>query len=135
MLNELFLNNLFWFYSLLEPPSIIKKPESMDVLPGTRVQFSVFFSGTTPLTIKWFKENKEILSSSHCSVQKDNCSSLLELFFAKTSDSGDYFCEISNDIGSEVCKASLFVKGSFLLYCIDICMFYMPCKLIEILVC
>ncbi|KPP72549.1 titin-like, partial [Scleropages formosus] len=93
-----------------EPPIILEKPNSADVLPGSRVQFSVLFSGTPPLTIKWFKDSKEILSSSQCAIQKDNTSSLLELFFTKTSDSGEYSCEICNDVGSEFCQAALFVK-------------------------
>ncbi|KAM4609388.1 titin-like [Polymixia lowei] len=82
----------------------------MNVLPGSKVQFNVLVSGTPPLTIKWFKDKKEILSSSDCSVIKDNTSSSLELFFAKASDSGDYICEIQNDVGSTSCQATLFVK-------------------------
>lgn len=83
----------------------------MEVLPGSKVQFNVLVSGTPPLTIKWFKDKREILSSSDRSVIKDNTSSSLELFFAKTSDSGDYVCEIQNDVGSTSCQATLFVKG------------------------
>lgn len=83
----------------------------MNVLPGSKVQFNVLFSGTPPLTIKWFKDKKEILSNTDCYVGKDNTSSSLELFFAKTSDSGEYVCEIQNDVGSTSCQAALFVKG------------------------
>lgn len=83
----------------------------MNVLPGSKVQFNVLVSGTPPLTTKWFKNKKEILSSAECSVIKDNTSSSLELFFAKTSDSGEYVCEIQNDVGSTSCQATLFVKG------------------------
>lgn len=97
----------------IEPPTILERPQSMDVLPGSRIQLNVLISGTPPLTIKWFKDNKEILSSSDCFVQKDNISSSLELFFVKASDSGDYSCEITNDVGSEACKATLFVKGVY----------------------
>lgn len=88
----------------------------MNVLPGSKVQFSVLVSGTPPLTIKWFKNKKEILSSADCNVVKDNTSSSLELFFAKTTDSGDYVCEIQNDVGSTSCQATLFVKGFYYLY-------------------
>lgn len=96
---------------LSESPCILEKPESINVLPGSKVQFSVQFSGTPPLTTKWFKSNKEILSSADWSVIKDNTSSTLELFFAKTTDSGDYVCQIQNDVGSASCQATLFVKG------------------------
>lgn len=94
-----------------EPPSIIEKPESQDVIPGSKVQFNVLVSGTPPMTIKWFKDKKEVSSGIDCSVQKNDTSSSLELFFAKPSDSGDYVCEISNDVGSDTCQAMLFVKG------------------------
>ncbi|KAK0143519.1 Titin [Merluccius polli] len=94
-----------------EPPYVLEKPESMSVLPGSKVKFNVLISGTPPFSIKWFKDKKEILSSSDCYVVKDNTSTLLELFFAKTSDSGDYICEIQNDVGSTSCQAALFVKG------------------------
>lgn len=106
----------FICFSLPEPPCILEKPESMNVLPGSKVQFSVLVSGTPPLTIKWFKNKKEILSSADCNVVKDNTSSSLELFFAKTTDSGDYVCEIQNDVGSTSCQATLFVKGFHSLY-------------------
>lgn len=83
----------------------------MNVLPGSKVYFSVLLAGTPPLTIKWFKNNKEILSSADCLVIKDNTSTSLALFFAKSSDSADYVCEIQNDVGSTSCQATLFVKG------------------------
>uniref|UniRef100_A0A3P8NZX1 Ig-like domain-containing protein n=1 Tax=Astatotilapia calliptera TaxID=8154 RepID=A0A3P8NZX1_ASTCA len=84
---------------------------SCDATLTILVQFSVLFSGTPPLTTKWFKSSKEILSSADWSVIKDNTSSTLELFFAKTTDSGDYVCQIQNDVGSASCQATLFVKG------------------------
>uniref|UniRef100_A0A7N8WKF1 Ig-like domain-containing protein n=1 Tax=Mastacembelus armatus TaxID=205130 RepID=A0A7N8WKF1_9TELE len=74
--------------------------------------FRVCVSGTLPLNIKWFKNKKEILSSADCSVIKDNTSSSLELFFAKSSDSGDYVCEIQNDVGSTSCHDILLSTGS-----------------------
>lgn len=99
------------FFSLAEPPCILEKPESMNVLPGSKVYFSVLIAGTPPLTIKWFKNKKEILSSTDCLVTKDNTSTSLALFFAKSSDSAEYVCEIQNDVGSASCEATLFVKG------------------------
>lgn len=107
---------LITLFSLLEPPCILEKPDSMNVLPGSKVQFNVLVCGTPPLTTRWFKNKKEILSSADCSVVKDNTSSSLELFFTKTSDSGDYVCEIRNDVGSTSCQAALFVKGQYMLY-------------------
>lgn len=83
----------------------------MSVLPGSKVKFNVCVSGTPPLTTKWFTKKKEVLSSSECSVIQSDTLSSLEFFFAKSSDSGDYVCEIQNDVGSCSCQATLFVKG------------------------
>ncbi|KAM9710547.1 titin-like [Menidia menidia] len=93
-----------------EPPLILEKPESMNVLPGSKVQFSVLVSGSPPLTIKWFKNGKEVVPGADCSVAKDSSSSLLELLFAKSSDCGEYVCEVQNPVGSASCRAALFVK-------------------------
>uniref|UniRef100_A0A673ARL3 Ig-like domain-containing protein n=1 Tax=Sphaeramia orbicularis TaxID=375764 RepID=A0A673ARL3_9TELE len=89
---------------------LLTLPESMNVLPGSNVQFKVVVSGSPPLTMKWFKNRKEVLSSADCSMIKDNTSSLLQFFSAKTSDSGRYICEIHNDVGSTSCQTTLLVK-------------------------
>lgn len=102
---------IFFFSLFVEPPSFIEKPQSQDVIPAARVQLKTLVSGTPPLQIKWIKDSKELLSGASRSVYKDDTSSVLELFSAKLSDSGNYICQISNDVGSTTCKATLFVKG------------------------
>lgn len=89
----------------------MEKPQSQEVVPNARVQFKALVKGSTPLQIKWFKDSQELLSGASRSVWKDDTSSVLELFSAKTSDSGNYTCQISNDVGTATCKATLFVKG------------------------
>uniref|UniRef100_A0A8C0K262 Ig-like domain-containing protein n=1 Tax=Canis lupus dingo TaxID=286419 RepID=A0A8C0K262_CANLU len=42
-----------------EPPYFVEKPQSQDVNPSTRVQLKALVGGTAPMTIKWFKDNKE----------------------------------------------------------------------------
>uniref|UniRef100_A0A3Q3CZS7 Ig-like domain-containing protein n=1 Tax=Haplochromis burtoni TaxID=8153 RepID=A0A3Q3CZS7_HAPBU len=75
--------------------------ELCNALPGSKVRFTLHVSGTPPLAIKWFKNKKEILPSAECSVIKDSTSSSLELFSAKTSDSGEYVCEVQNAVGNQ----------------------------------
>uniref|UniRef100_A0A803TTC6 Ig-like domain-containing protein n=1 Tax=Anolis carolinensis TaxID=28377 RepID=A0A803TTC6_ANOCA len=99
------------YLTVKEPPCFVEKPQSQDVVPAARVQFKALVSGTPPIQIKWFKDSKELISTASRSVYKDDTSSLLELFSAKTSDSGNYICQISNDVGSTTCKTTLFVKG------------------------
>lgn len=64
------------------------------------------------MTIKWFKDNKELHPGAARSVWKDDTSTILELFSAKAADSGTYICQLSNDVGTASSKATLFVKGS-----------------------
>lgn len=101
----------------------MEKPQSQDINPSTRVQLKALVGGTVPMTIKWFKDNKELHSGSARSIWKDNTSTILELFSAKASDSGTYICQLNNDVGSATSKATLFVKGlvstSHPLSCLD----------------
>lgn len=93
-----------------EPPYFVEKPQSQDVNPGTRVQLKALVGGTAPMTIKWFKDNKELHPGAARSVWKDDTSTILELFSAKAADSGTYICQLSNDVGTTSSKATIFVK-------------------------
>lgn len=75
------------------------------------------------MTIKWFKDNKELHPGAARSVWKDDTSTILELFSAKAADSGTYICQLSNDVGTASSKATLFVKGSLALYSL----FFLAC--------
>ncbi|NXO20801.1 TITIN protein, partial [Cisticola juncidis] len=103
-------NQCSGFLTVKEPPYFVEKPQSQEVVPNARVQFKALVKGSTPLQIKWFKDSQELLSGASRSVWKDDTSSVLELFSARTSDSGSYTCQISNDVGTATCKATLFVK-------------------------
>ncbi|NXW75703.1 TITIN protein, partial [Hirundo rustica] len=103
-------NQCSGFLTVKEPPYFVEKPQSQEVVPNARVQFKALVKGSTPLQIKWFKDSQELLSGASRSVWKDDTSSVLELFSARTSDSGNYTCQISNDVGTATCKATLFVK-------------------------
>lgn len=101
----------------------MEKPQSQDVNPNARVQLKALVGGTAPMTIKWFKDNKELHSGAARSVWKDDTSTILELFSAKATDSGTYICQLSNDVGTATSKATLFVKGLISVYisvaCLD----------------
>lgn len=96
---------------LPEPPSFTVKPDNQDVIPGTTVSFTAAFTGTAPLTVKWFKEDKDIISGGTYFIKKDATSSSLELQSVKPSDSATYTCQVSNDAGKVDCTVVLFVKG------------------------
>lgn len=94
------------------------KPESQDAIPGSNVVLKAAFTGTPSFTIKWFKEENEILTGGSCFIKKDSSSSSLALHSVKPSHSAKYTCQVANDAGRVSCTAVLFVKGasSLLLY-------------------
>uniref|UniRef100_A0A3Q3B3T9 Ig-like domain-containing protein n=1 Tax=Kryptolebias marmoratus TaxID=37003 RepID=A0A3Q3B3T9_KRYMA len=88
-----------------EPPVFTEKPDNQDVIPGAKVSFRATFTGTAPLAIKWFKEEKEIVTGGIYFIKKDASSSSLELHSVKPSDSSKYTCQVSNDAGKVDCTA------------------------------
>ncbi|NWW99578.1 TITIN protein, partial [Caloenas nicobarica] len=93
-----------------EPPSFLVEPESQDVLPASTVRFKGTFKGTTPLTVKWFKGDTELVTGGACYIMTEPLASYLELYAVKPTDSGKYTCKVSNVAGSVTCSANLFVK-------------------------
>lgn len=96
------------------------KPDNQDVIPGTTISFKAAFTGTAPLAVKWFREDKEIITGGTCFIKKDASSTSLELHSVKPSDSAKYTCQVSNDAGKVDCTAVLFVKGVGLQYCVQL---------------
>ncbi|NXQ36801.1 TITIN protein, partial [Alaudala cheleensis] len=93
-----------------EPPSFTVEPDSQDVLPASTVHFKGMFKGTTPLTVKWFKGDTELVTGGACYIMTEALTSYLELYAVKPADSGKYTCKVSNVAGSVTCSANLFVK-------------------------
>lgn len=92
------------------------KPDNQDVIPGTTVVFRATFTGTAPLAVKWFREDKEVVTGGTYFIKKDASSTSLELHSVKPSDSAKYTCQVSNDAGKVDCTTVLFVKGARLLH-------------------
>lgn len=102
-----------------EPPTFTITPVSQDVLPGTTVAFKAAFTGTAPLAVKWFREDKEVVTGGSYFIKKDAFSSSLELQAVKPTDSDKYTCQVSNDAGRVDCTATLFVKGASKFACVN----------------
>uniref|UniRef100_A0A3Q3XLZ7 Ig-like domain-containing protein n=1 Tax=Mola mola TaxID=94237 RepID=A0A3Q3XLZ7_MOLML len=48
------------------------KPDNQDVIPGSTVSFKTAFTGTAPLAVKWFREDKEIVTGVRkCGMKSD----------------------------------------------------------------
>uniref|UniRef100_A0A8C4KXF6 Ig-like domain-containing protein n=1 Tax=Dromaius novaehollandiae TaxID=8790 RepID=A0A8C4KXF6_DRONO len=102
-----------------EPPSFLVKPESQQVIPDSTVEFKTTLKGTPPFTVKWFKEDLELVSGPTCFIGIEGSTGFLTLYSVDTSRSGHYTCHISNDVGSDSCTTTLMVTGvhSFSLCC------------------
>lgn len=101
---------------ILEPPSFVLKPESQAVIPNTTVRFKSTFKGTPPFTVKWFKEDTELITGPSCFTGLEGLSCFIDLLSVGVSQSGTYSCQVSNDAGAVKCTASLLVKGWTLLF-------------------
>lgn len=95
-----------------EPPSIVTKPEPLEVLPGMNVSFRSVIRGTPPFKIHWFKGSSELTSGTACLIQLKDSAAILELYEVNTTHIGDYTCVVSNEAGKDSCTTQLFVKGN-----------------------
>lgn len=106
----------FPFKCIIEPPSFVLKPESQAVLPNTTVRFKSTFKGTPPFTVKWFKQDTELITGPSCFTGLEGLSCFIDLLSVGVSQSGTYSCQVSNDAGTVKCTADLLVKGWTLLF-------------------
>uniref|UniRef100_A0A672I9B9 Ig-like domain-containing protein n=1 Tax=Salarias fasciatus TaxID=181472 RepID=A0A672I9B9_SALFA len=93
-----------------EPPSFVTVPEPQAAIPNTAVRFKCTFKGTPPFTVKWFKEDTELMTGPACFTGLDGQACFLELYSVGVTHTGVYSCQVSNDAGSVRCSADLAVK-------------------------
>lgn len=101
---------------VLVPPRFIAEPESQAVIPKSSVLFRSVFEGTPPFTVKWFKDDIELITEPSCMIRLQKYSSSLEMNSVGTLQSGIYSCQVSNDAGTVNSAAELLVKGWTILF-------------------
>ena len=77
--------------ALLYPPSLLVRPQSVSVRPGSNVVLSVVAYGTAPLAYQWRKEGNRLVGAS---------APYLNLTNVQLGDGGSYTVEVSDAIGS-----------------------------------
>lgn len=92
-------------------------PEPQAVVPNTTVRFKSTFKGTPPFTVKWFKEDTELITGPSCFIGLEGLSSFIDLYAVGFSNTGPYSCQVSNDAGTAKCTTSLLVKGRPFFFC------------------
>lgn len=98
-----------------EPPSFVVVPEPQAVVPNTTVRFKSTFKGTPPFTVKWFREDTELITGPSCFIGLEGLSCFIDLYAVGLSNTGTYSCQVSNDAGTVKCTTNLLVKGLILL--------------------
>uniref|UniRef100_A0A665TCQ8 Ig-like domain-containing protein n=1 Tax=Echeneis naucrates TaxID=173247 RepID=A0A665TCQ8_ECHNA len=83
-------------FSLPEPPCILEKPESMNVLPGSKVKVC----GTPELVPKWFKDGVELASGRKYKISFSRMISSLNVLSLRDCNSvvgnaGEMECKVS----------------------------------------
>lgn len=96
---------------VLVPPRFVAEPESQAVVPKSTVLFRSVFEGTPPFTVKWFKDDIELISGPSCTIRLEKYSSSVELYSVETLQCGIYSCQVSNAAGTVQSGAELLVKG------------------------
>uniref|UniRef100_A0AAR2ISH2 Ig-like domain-containing protein n=1 Tax=Pygocentrus nattereri TaxID=42514 RepID=A0AAR2ISH2_PYGNA len=67
---------------------------------NTTVRFKSTFKGTPPFTVKWFREDTELITGPSCFIGLEGLSCFIDLYAVGISNTGTYSCQVSNDAGT-----------------------------------
>lgn len=105
----------FFLTTLLETgqaPKFDVRLEPVTVSEGEKLSLKCQISGSTPITIQWLKDRRELKSSGNTKITFVGGKASLEISSVAKTDAGDYLCKASNAVGSDFCKAKVTVKGN-----------------------
>lgn len=94
-----------------QPPKFDVPLEPVTVNEGEKLSLKCHVRGSSPLTIQWMKDRRELKSSDKTKITFVGGTASLEVSSASKADAGDYLCKASNAVGSDFCKSKVTVKG------------------------
>uniref|UniRef100_A0A3P9BE74 Ig-like domain-containing protein n=1 Tax=Maylandia zebra TaxID=106582 RepID=A0A3P9BE74_9CICH len=87
--------------------------EPVTVGEGEKLSLQCHVTGSTPITIQWMKDRRELVSSGNTKISFVGGTANLEISQVSKTDAGDYLCKASNANGS-FCFHSLSLEVSIL---------------------
>lgn len=96
-----------------EVPSFIKSPNPVEGIKGKDASLHCEMYGTQPLEVNWYKDRSSLKESRKYKMVSVGSSATLHIMRLEQDDAGVYECRVSNDVGTESCRATLSLKGWF----------------------
>jgi hypothetical protein len=92
------------------PPTITTQPTNQTVGAGSRAEFDVFGTGTSPFFFQWEKDGTNLINGGRISGATNN---ILIITNAQTSDDGNYWLNVTNPGGSVTSSVAVLTVVSF----------------------
>lgn len=70
-------------------------------------------TGSQPISVSWFRDDTEILSSDKYDISFKSNVAVLCIKSSQVSDSGRYSCQASNEAGRASCSVTVGISGGF----------------------
>lgn len=93
------------------PPSFVRKLKDTSATLGASVVLECRVSGSAPISVGWFLDGNEVISSPRCQSSFSDNVCTLNLSSLDPSDTGTYTCVAANVAGQEESSAVLTVQG------------------------
>uniref|UniRef100_A0AAY5L6Q7 Ig-like domain-containing protein n=1 Tax=Esox lucius TaxID=8010 RepID=A0AAY5L6Q7_ESOLU len=96
---------------LKEPPTFVKKIESITATLGDSVKLQSSLKGSPPIAVKWLKEN-DILRDDDPNIKMvfENNIAILQITTVAISHGGKYTCQAENEAGQNKCETTVTVQ-------------------------
>uniref|UniRef100_A0A3Q3SIW3 Ig-like domain-containing protein n=1 Tax=Mastacembelus armatus TaxID=205130 RepID=A0A3Q3SIW3_9TELE len=93
-----------------ESPSFIKTPSPVEGIKGKDASLHCEISGTPPFQVNWYKDKLPLKENRKYRMVSEGSSATLHIMKLEQEDAGLYECRVSNNVGSESCSTTVFLK-------------------------